>query len=122
MSTDYFDKLDPPTQKRYKEKLEVIGNTDPYSAPDSDFSFTTGDFPSTSYLDIVNYLVFRPSPFSADHIRAYKSHETYNQVAEGWARDVKVMTTSGLNLVKGKVISLISLNLFVYAFGNNTFP
>ena len=122
MSTDYFDKLDPPTQKRYKEKLEVIGNTDPYSAPDSDFSFTTGDFPSTFYLDIVNYLVFRPSPFSADHIRAYKSHETYNQVAEGWARDVKVMTTSGLNLVKGKVISLISLNLFVYAFGNNTFP
>ena len=39
MSTDYFDKLDPPTQKRHKEKLEVIGNTDPYSAPDSDFSF-----------------------------------------------------------------------------------
>ena len=39
MSTDYFDKLDPPTQKRHKGKLEVTGNTDPYSAPDSDFSF-----------------------------------------------------------------------------------
>ena len=32
MSTDYFNKLDPPIQKRYKEKLEVIGNIDPYSA------------------------------------------------------------------------------------------
>ena len=61
--------------------------------------------------------MFRPSPFSADHIRAYKSHEAYNEVAEGWVKDVKVMTTSGLNLVKGKVIRLISLN-----FGNNTFP
>ena len=32
MSTDYFDELDPHTLKRYKEKLEVIGNTDRYSA------------------------------------------------------------------------------------------
>ena len=28
MSTDYLDELDPPTQKRFKEKLEVIENTD----------------------------------------------------------------------------------------------
>ena len=46
MSTDYFNKLDPPTQKRYKEKLKVIGNTYSYSAPDSDFSVKIGDFPS----------------------------------------------------------------------------
>ena len=107
MSTDYFNKLDPPTQKRYKEKLEVIGNTDPYSAPDSDFSVKIGDFPSICYPDIVSYLVFNPSPFSADDMRAYKSLEAYNQVIEGWLRDVKVMTTSGLKVVKGMVIRLI---------------
>ena len=45
MSTDYFNKLDPPTQKPYKEKLEVIENIDPYSAPDSHFSVKIGDFP-----------------------------------------------------------------------------
>ena len=66
--------------------------------------------------DIVNYLVFSPSSFSADDIRAYKSHEAYNQVIEGWVRDVKFMTTSGLKVVKGKVFRLVSLNFFVYVF------
>ena len=130
MSTDYFNKLDPPTQKRYKEKLEIIGNIDPYSAPDSHFSVKIGDFPSMCYPDIVNYLEFSPSPFSADDIKAYKSLKAYNQIIEGWVRDVKVMTTSGLKAVKGKVIRLISLNLLVYVFPSheiylavtNTFP
>ena len=49
MSTDYFNKLDPPTQKRYKEKLEIIGNIDPYSASDSYFSVKIRDFPSMCY-------------------------------------------------------------------------
>ena len=116
MSTDYFNKLDPPTQKRYKEKLEIIGNIDPYSASDSHFSVKIGNFPSICYPDIANYLVFSPRPFSADDMKAYKSLEAYNQVIEGWVRDVKVMTTSGLKVVKGKVIRLISLNLLVYVF------
>ena len=116
MSTDCFNKLDPPTQKRYKEMLEIIGNIDPYSAPDSHFSVKIGDFPSICYPDIVIYLVFSPSPFSADDMKAYKSLKAYNQVIEDWVRDVKVMTTSGLKVVKGKVTRLISLNLFVYVF------
>ena len=58
MSADYFNKLDPPTQKRYKEILEVIGNIDPYSTPDSHFSVKIGDSPSICYQDIVSYLVF----------------------------------------------------------------
>ena len=130
MSTDCFNKLDPPTQKRYKEKLEIIGNIDPYSVPDSHFSVKICDFPSICYPDIVNYLAFSPSPFSADDMKAYKSLKAYNQVIEGWVRDVKVMTTSGLKVVKGKVIRLISLNLLVYVFPSyeiylaitNTFP
>ena len=130
MSTDYFNKLDPPTKKRYKEKLLIIGNIDPYSAPDSHFSVKIGDFPSICYPDIVIYLVFSPSPFSADDMKAYKSLKAYNQVIEDWVRDVKVMTTSGLKVVKGKVIRLISLNLLVYVFPSyeiylaitNTFP
>ena len=116
MSTDYFNKLDLPTQKLYKEKVEVIGNIDPYSAPDFHFSVKIGNFPSICYPDIVNYFVFSPSPFSADDMRAYKSLESYDQVIEGWVRDVKVMTTSGLKVVKGKVNRLISWNLFVYFF------
>ena len=47
MSTDSFNKLDPPTQKWYKERLEV---TDPYSTPYCGFSVKIGDFPSICYL------------------------------------------------------------------------
>ena len=56
------------------------------------------------------------SPFSADDMRVYNRLEAYNQVIEDWVRDVKVMTTSGLKVFKGKVIRFISLNLFVYVF------
>ena len=28
-ASDYMEKLDPPTRKRYKEKLKVIGGVDP---------------------------------------------------------------------------------------------
>ena len=67
-------------------------------------------------IQTVNYLVFNLSQFSADDMRAYKSLGGYNQVIEGWVRDVKVMTSSGLKVIKGKVIRLISLNLFLYVF------
>ena len=85
MCTDYFSKLDPPTLKGYKEKHEIIGNIDPYSAPDSHFSVKIGDFPSLCYSDIANCLVFNLSPFSADDMKAYKSLKAYNQVIEGWS-------------------------------------
>ena len=51
MSTDYFNRLDPSTQKWYKEKLEIIGNIGPYSVPDSHFSVKFGDFPPICYPD-----------------------------------------------------------------------
>ena len=35
-------------------------------------------------------------------MKAYKSLEAYNQVIEGWVRDVKV-NLNGLTAVKGKV-------------------
>ena len=86
MPTDSFNKLDPPAQKWYKEKLEVARKTDPHSTPYSGFSVKIGDFPSICYPHI--YLVLSPSPFSADDMRANKSLEAYNQVIESWVRDV----------------------------------
>ena len=39
-----------------------------------------------------------------DDLKAYKSLEAYNQVNEGWVRDVKVnLNENGLTAVKGKV-------------------
>ena len=96
--------LDPPSQKRYNEKTELIGNKDPYTLSENEFSVDFENFLSISYPDIVNYLVFRPSPYSADDIKAYKSLEAYNQVIEGWVKDVKVnLNENGLTAVKAKV-------------------
>ena len=106
MPANYFDKLDPPPQKQYREKLKVTGNTDPYSAPDCDLSVKIGDFLSMCYPDIVNYLVFSQSPFSAYNMRAYKKLKSYNQVIESWVRDGKAMTTSGLKVLKGALSGL----------------
>ena len=95
---------DPPSQKRYNEKTELIENKDPYTLSVNGFSVDFDNFPSISYTDIVNYLVFRPSPYSADDVKAYKSLEAYNLVIEGWVRDVKVnLNENGLTVVKGKV-------------------
>ena len=96
--------LDPPSQKRYNEKTELIGNKDPYTLSENEFSVDFENFLSISYPDIINYLVFRPSPYSADDMKAYKSLEAYNQVIEGWVKDVKVnLNENGLTAVKAKV-------------------
>ena len=100
----FYSTLDPPSQKRYNEKTELIENKDPDTLSENEFSVDFDNFPSISYSDIVNYLVFRRSPYSADKMKAYKSLEAYNQVIEGWVRDVKVnLNENGLTLVKGKV-------------------
>ena len=100
----FYSTLDPPSQKRYNEETELIENKDPYALSENEFSVTLDNFPSMSYPNIVNYLVFRPSPYSADDVKAYKSLEAYNLVIEGWVRDVKVnLNENGLTVVKGKV-------------------
>ena len=101
--SDYFRSLDPPARKRYEEKIKFIDNLDPYIIDNKNFTYDIKDFPTISYPDIVNYLVFGTSPFSAEDMKAYKSLEAYNQVLEGWVIDVKALTTSTVSLVKGKV-------------------
>ena len=45
--------------------------------------------PPVSSMDIVGYSIWKKCPFTADHLRAYRSLDTYNQVINGWVRDVK---------------------------------
>ena len=59
-ASDYTEKLDPPTRKRYKEKLKVIGGVDPYCIEGDDANSTEATFPNIIYPDVVNYLVFSP--------------------------------------------------------------
>ena len=103
MSESFYGTLDPPSRKWYNEKTELIENNS-YTLSENEFLVDFDNFPLVSYPDVVSYLVFRLSPYSADDIKAYKNLETYNQVIEVWVTHGKVnLDKNGLTVVKGKV-------------------
>ena len=103
MSESYYSALDPPSRKWYDEKTGLIENNS-YTLSENEFLIDFDNFPLIYYPDVVSYLVFRPSPYSADDMKAYKRLEAYNQVIEGWVRDEKVnLDRNGLTVVQGKV-------------------
>ena len=62
---------------RVEKQNQLIGSKDPYTLSENEFSVDF-DIPSLLYTDIVNDLVFRRRPYSADDMKAYKSVETSN--------------------------------------------
>ena len=81
--SDYYKQLDAPSQRWYLEKVSIIGSVDPYALTDEAFSMTPHCYPSITYPDIVNYLIFGTSPFTSEQMKAYKGVDVYNQVLEG---------------------------------------
>ena len=60
--------------------------------------------PETTYKDIINHLVFKPSPFTADDMMAFRGLEAYNQFVNGWVSNVLWMKINSVILIKAKVI------------------
>ena len=89
---------------RYKEKIYVIGGQDPYEIPAESMSKDAEILPSISYPDIVNYLIFSPSPFTKDELKAYKGLEAYKQYVDGYVREIATLVHGDHCLVKAKVI------------------
>ena len=71
MSAGYFDKLGPPI--RINIKAGSHWDTDPYLAPEADFSLEIGNFSSKCFPDM-----FSLSQFSADDMRPNKCLEACN--------------------------------------------
>ena len=103
VSCTYRETLQGPEKLRYDAKLEVIGNTDPYQFAPSEWTDDVMLLPSTSYFDIMNYLVFSPSPYTMDDLRAYKGLNAYNQFVCGWVREKKICVKEGVCVVTAKV-------------------
>ena len=103
MTSSYFQSLDPPTQKQYREKIELLGQVDPYDIQECDLAEDVESLPEVTYSDIVNYFIFTPSPYTSEDMKAYKSLEAYNQVLNGWVRDVRNFSKEDYILVIGKV-------------------
>ena len=89
-ASDYMEKLDPPTRKRYKENLKVIGGVEPCCIERDDRNSREVTLPDITYRDVVNYLVFFPSPYTIEDMKSHKSLEAYNQVLDGWVTNVKI--------------------------------
>ena len=58
MASSYRDTLDSSDRVRYDAKLSLIGNRDPYAFEQSYWTDDVSLLPSTTYIDIMNYLVF----------------------------------------------------------------
>ena len=96
----------PEVQKRYQEKLDHIAGEDPYSVDRELLSSDPDIFPEVTYPDIVNYLIFNPSPCTKDDLKSYKGLAAYNQFLMGWFREVGVKVYEPNILVKAKVCTL----------------
>ncbi|WAR17912.1 ING3-like protein [Mya arenaria] len=100
-NSSYKDGLESSDRIRYETKLDVIGGLDPY---DSSLKWSTdvAILPSVTYPDIVNYLIFTPSRFKIDDLKAWKSLEAVNQLCFGWVRERGAIDTAGHIVVKTK--------------------
>lgn len=107
----YRDTLDPVERARYVEKLKLIGNADPYVL--KNLSSDVSLLPAVTYPDIVNYLVYSPSPYTLDDLKCYKGLEAYNQFVSGWVSSISAGVIDGKHVVKAKVSYLRKLGILI---------
>lgn len=101
----YRDGLGKQERARYFEKLKLIGDKDTYELAPSSWTDDPTILPSISYPDIVNYLVFSPSPYTAEDLKCYKGLEAYNQMVCGWVREAQhQLINNDMCIVKAKVL------------------
>ena len=55
---EYYKGIEPKTKHRYKEKIDLISNCDPYTIKEDKMVIERENFPSISYPAIVNNFLF----------------------------------------------------------------
>lgn len=93
----------------YKEKLLLSSGDylpDPYSVADSQWSCDVSLWPKLEWPDIYTYLVERPSVYTKEKLRAYKSLDAYNYVLCGHVQQVEYFRPcdSDFCVVRAKVL------------------
>lgn len=81
MLSDYAKKLPQEARKRYADKLQLIGNVDPFCISTKDYQ--ESNFPPVDASDLVSYLIRQTNYFSTKQFKAHKSLEAYNQLTSG---------------------------------------
>ena len=62
VESEYLKSLDNKTAQRYKEKIGIINNLDPYTLKRKELNENIELYPAVTYPDMVNYFLFAPSP------------------------------------------------------------
>ena len=75
---------------RYCQKISVVENIDPYTLKKQDLTSDIRYFPSITYSDIVNCMLFAPSPVTNEELKCYKSLDAFNQFMQGWIKEIGV--------------------------------
>eukprot|EP00794_Sanderia_malayensis_P006676 gene6676-7433_t len=101
----YLENLDSENKQRYLEKTKAVGEIDPYTLKKDDLSSDYEAFPSIGYPDIVNYLLFAPSPVTKQELKNYRSLESYNHFVCGWVKEVCVYSKPDMDnvIITGRV-------------------
>ena len=108
----YAKKLPQEARERYIEKIAQISFDDPYLINSNDFDTGTDFLPKTSYPDIVNYLLFAPSPSTGEELKSYKSMESYQHYVSGFVKSVGTKCYPGdICLVYGRVLHSMKLSI-----------
>lgn len=102
----YKERLNSIERLRYEDKIKLIGGTDPYEVKDNELSKDVSFLPGVANMDIIQYLIFTPSPYTKEELKNYKSLDAYNQFICGWVSGVCARIQEGKVLVKAKVSKL----------------
>ena len=95
--------LEAIARKRYNEQILIVDRIDPYTVNKAQLSSNFESFPHITYPDIVNYLLFAPSPYSRYDLKNFKSLESYNNFVCGWVSYVGVCEKIGKFIILGRV-------------------
>lgn len=94
---------DSQSQKRYKEKLEIIDDMDPYELKKSEWNDDVNLWPAVTHVHVCMYLILTPSPYTDRDMLNYKSLDSYINFTKGWVRSVFVKDVRDMRLLIGKV-------------------
>jgi len=91
-------------KRRYFQKINLIGDVDPYSKDNKiKFSRDLSKLCNVTLMEIYNYFVTRVSFYTKDEMKAYKSLDAYNYFLSGFVHSIKYAHMNENILIIGKV-------------------
>ena len=69
----------------------------------TEFDYGMDLLPKIANPDIVNYLLFAPSPYTAEHLECFKAMYSYNYFLSGFVKEVGAKVFSNICLLVGRV-------------------